>query len=136
MTNHDGALLAGRILASSLFVMSGVGKLMAMDPTIAYFTSVGLPMPEIAYFAAVAIELGGGLLLLLGFQTRLIALLLALFCIATAVIGHAHFSDRNQMINFMKNITMAGGFLAFVAAGAGLFSLDALLSRRTTLKRA
>ena len=76
-----------------------------------------------------------GLLFLLGFQTRLVALGLAVFCVVTALIAHTNFGDREQMINFMKNLCMAGGFLAFLAAGGGVFSLDALLRRRTVVAR-
>ena len=135
MTNHDPALLVGRILASAIFILGGFGKLMAPAATTAYFAHAGLPMPDVAVYVAVAIELGGGLLFLLGFQTRLVALGLAVFCIATALIAHTNFADREQMINFMKNLCMSGGFLAFLAAGGGVFSLDALLRRRTVVAR-
>ena len=130
MTNHDPALLAGRFLASAIFILGGYGKLMAAVATKAYFVNIGVPLPEVAYYVAVAVELGGGLLFLLGFQTRLVALVLAVFCIATALMAHNNFADRGQMTNFLKNIAMAGGFLAFVAAGAGRFSLDSILARR------
>ncbi len=130
MTNHDPALLVGRILASVIFILGGYGKLMAAAATKAYFAKTGLPMPDIAYWLAVGIELGGGILLLLGLLTRPTALVLAVFCVATAVIAHMDFTNQAQTINFNKNLAMAGGFLAFTAAGAGRFSLDALLFRR------
>ena len=130
MTNHDPALLVGRFLASAIFILGGYGKLMAAAATKGYFASAGVPLPEVAYWVAVAVELGGGLLFLLGFQTRLVALVLAVFCIATAVLGHQFWVAPAQTINFEKNMAMAGGFLAFVAAGAGRFSLDAILGRR------
>ena len=130
MTNHDPALLVGRFLASAIFILGGYGKLMAAVATKTYFTNIGVPLPEIAYYVAVAVELGGGLLFLLGFQTRVVALILAVFCIATAVMAHNNFGDRAQMTNFLKNLAMSGGFLAFVAAGAGRFSLDSILGRR------
>ena len=129
MNNHDPALLVGRILASIIFILGGYGKLMAATATKAYFAKTGIPLPEIAYWVAVAVELGGGILLLLGLQTRLVALVLAVFCVATAVLAHADFGDRAQLINFNKNLAMAGGFLAFTAAGAGRYSLDALLRK-------
>ena len=128
--NNDPALLVGRILASAIFVLSGFGKATAMAGTVALLAREGLPVPGLTYFAVVAIELGGGLLFLLGFQTRLVALVLALFCVATALIAHTNFADQQQLNNFMKNICMAGGFLAFVAVGAGAFSLDHALFRR------
>ena len=130
MTRHDPALLLGRILASSLFILGGYGKLMGMAGTKGYFAKLGVPMPELAYWVSVAVELGGGLLLLVGLQTRLVALVLAVFCVATAFLGHYPFTDAMQLINFKKNIALAGGFLAFVAAGAGVYSVDAMLSRR------
>lgn len=130
MTDHAAALLAGRILASAIFIMGGYAKLMAAAGTKAYFAKAGVPLPEIAYWVSVAVELGGGVLLLLGLQTRLAALALAVFCIATAFIAHFDFGDRAQTINFSKNMAMAGGYLAFVAAGGGRFSLDALIGRR------
>lgn len=130
MTNHDPALLVGRILASAIFILSGYGKLMAMAATKAYFAQSGVPLPEVAYYVAVAVELGGGILFLLGFQTRLMALILAVFCVATALLAHLDFSNRGQEINFMKNVCMTGGFLAFLAAGGGAFSLDRAFSRR------
>ena len=129
--NHSPALLVGRILASVIFIVSGYGKAMAMAGTVAYLEKTGVPMPGIAYYGVVAIELGGGLLLLLGLQTRLVALVLALFSVATALLAHTDFAAAGQQINFMKNMAMAGGYLAFVAAGAGLYSIDAALGRRS-----
>ena len=127
--NHSPALLVGRILASAIFILSGYLKVFAMAGTVAYLTNRDVWRPDIAYYVAVAIELGGGILFLLGFQTRLLALLLALWCVATALLGHLPFSVPGNPIQFEKNICMAGGFLAFVAAGGGTFSLDHLLFR-------
>lgn len=131
--NHNPALLVGRILASIIFILSGWGKAMAMAATVGYLGSKGAPMPTIAYFVVVAIELGGGLLFLIGFQTRLMALILAVWCIVTAMIGHIDFSVPGNVINFEKNLAMAGGFLAFVAAGAGAYSVDAMMGRKTVV---
>jgi putative oxidoreductase len=91
-----------------------------------------LPAPAIAYAIAVIVEIGGGILLVLGFHTRLVALVLAVFCVATAFGFHSNFADQNQMINFMKNIAMTGGLLQVVAFGAGAFSLD---NRRLSARR-
>jgi len=82
----------------------------------------------LAYLIAVVIEVGGGVLLLLGLQTRLAALVMAVFSVATALSFHHDFADQNQMIHFLKNIAMAGGLLQVVAFGAGALSLD---GRRT-----
>ncbi len=126
----DGLLLLGRILLSSLFLWSGWGKLMAADATQAYFGKLGLPIPELAWAVALFVELAIGLALLFGLFTRAAGLILAAWCIATAVAAHTGFGDRGQEINFMKNVVMAGGMLYVVAFGAGAFSLDALLRRR------
>lgn len=126
----DAVLLLGRLLASVIFILSGYGKLMAAAGTKAYFAKVGVPVPDIAYLIAVAVELGGGLLFLLGLQTRAVAVLLAVFCVATALLAHTNFADMAQLIQFTKNLCMAGGFLAFSVAGAGAYSLDAAMARR------
>ena len=125
MTRNDPALLAGRILASVLFILAGFGKLTAAAPTQAYFAKIGVPEPFVAYI--VAVELGGGILFLVGFQTRAVAGVLAVFCVATALLAHTNFAEREQQINFLKNLCLCGGLLAFVAAGAGRFSLDAVM---------
>jgi putative oxidoreductase len=72
----------------------------------------------------IAVEVGGGLALLLGFQARLVALGLAGFCIVSALIFHANFADQTQLVNFLKNMAMAGGLLMFTQYGAGSLSID------------
>jgi putative oxidoreductase len=119
----------GRLLIGLPFAMSGLGKLAAYGPTTAMIAAVGLPVPPLAYAVAVLIELGGGLLLIAGYQTRLVAIALALFSIATAVSFHSNFADQNQMIHFLKNVMMAGGLLQIVAFGAGAISFDNRLSK-------
>jgi putative oxidoreductase len=119
----------GRLLIGLPFAMSGLGKLAAFGPTTAMIAAVGLPLPPLAYAVAVIIELGGGLLLVAGYQTRLVAIALAVFAIATAVSFHSNFADQNQMIHFLKNVMMAGGLLQIVAFGAGAISLDNRLSK-------
>jgi putative oxidoreductase len=86
--------------------------------------AAGLPFPPLAYAAAVAVELGGGVLLILGYRVRLAALALAVFSLATAVSFHANFADQNQMINFLKNVMIAGGLLQIAAFGAGAISIE------------
>ena len=119
----------GRLLIGLPFAMSGLGKLAAYGPTTAMIAAVGLPVPPLAYAVAVIIELGGGLLLIAGYQTRIVATALALFSIATALSFHSNFADQNQMIHFLKNVMMAGGLLQIVAFGAGAISLDNRLSK-------
>ncbi len=125
-------LLLGRVMASVIFILSGYGKAVAMAGTVGFFTKIGVPVPEIAYYVAVIVELGGGLLLLVGFQTPIVALILAVFCVASALLAHTNFADMAQQIQFMKNLAMAGGYLAFAAAGAGAFSVDGM-RRRTVV---
>jgi putative oxidoreductase len=87
--------------------------------------AAGLPAPMLALGVATAIELLGGLALLLGFRTRIAAAILAIFSVVTALAFHTHFADQNQFIHFFKNLAMAGGLLQIVAFGANRFSLDA-----------
>jgi putative oxidoreductase len=111
------------------FAMSGLGKLAAYGATTAMISAAGLPVPPLAFAVAVAIELGGGLLLIAGYRTRFVAAGLAVFALATAISFHSNFADQNQMIHFLKNVMMAGGLLQIVAFGAGAFSVD---NRRNT----
>jgi putative oxidoreductase len=84
----------------------------------------GLPVPMLAYVVTVVIELLGGIALLLGFMTRPVAVVLGLWCIATALVAHANFGDPNMRAHFMKNVAMAGGFVYVWAFGAGSLSID------------
>ncbi len=115
--------MTGRVLMSAIFVMSGISKLSGYAATQGYMDSMGVPGALLP--AVILLELGGGLAVLLGWQARLGAFLLAGFCIVSALIFHANFGDQMQSINFMKNMAMAGGFLFLVAGGAGAWSLDA-----------
>jgi len=114
----------GRLGIASIFVLSGVSKLTAPEANLAYIASVGLPFPQLALAGAILVEIVGGALLVLGYRTRLVAAVLALFTIATAISFHANLADQNQFIHFFKNIAMAGGLAQVVAFGAGGFSLD------------
>jgi putative oxidoreductase len=116
--------LLGRVLMSVIFLRSGYGKLMAPAATMGMFTHYHLPLVGAAYALAVAVELLGGALVLVGWKTRFVAPVMAAWCIATALVAHLHPNDTMQMINFMKNLAMAGGFLQLAAYGAGRFSLD------------
>jgi putative oxidoreductase len=86
--------------------------------------------PYVSYAGAVAVEVVGGILLVLGYQTRVVALVVAAYSVAAAVGFHTDFADQNQMIHFLKNLAVAGGLLQIVSFGAGAFSLDA---RRGTI---
>jgi putative oxidoreductase len=116
--------LAGRILLAILFILGGVGKLGNPAGTQAYIAAVGLPFPLLAYIVSLVVEIGGGVLLLVGYRARLVAAVLAIFTVTTAVFFHHAFGDQNQFIHFMKNLAITGGLLQVVAFGAGGFSLD------------
>jgi putative oxidoreductase len=115
---------AGRLLIGLPFTMSGLSKLAAIGPTTDMIRAAGLPLPPLALALSVTVEVGGGLLLVAGFQTRIVAAVLALFSLATAFSFHSNFADQNQMIHFLKNVMMAGGLLQIVAFGAGALSID------------
>jgi putative oxidoreductase len=120
----------GRFLIGAPFIMSGLGKLATYTATVGYIASVGLPMAALGWVIAVLMEAGGGTLLLLGYRTRLVAPLMALFTLATAVFFHHNFADQNQMIHFLKNVMMAGGLLNVAYFGAGPVSLDSAAGRQ------
>ena len=115
----------GRLLLAAIFLISGVGKILAPAMTQGYIAAAGLPLPLVAYLIAIAVEVGGSILLILGFQTKLAALALAIFSVAAAVGFHHDFADQNQLIHFFKNIAMAGGLLQLAAFGPGALSIDA-----------
>lgn len=129
--NNNTALLAvvGRVLLAAIFIFSALGKLAAPAGTIGYIESSGLPFATLALGIAIAVELGGGLLLVLGFKTRWVAAALAAFSVVTGLAFHHALGDQNQLIHLLKNFAMAGGLLQVVAFGAGAFSLDARGSR-------
>jgi putative oxidoreductase len=129
---EDAAALLGRVLLSVLFLTSGWAKLFAAAGTTAYFAKVGVPMPTVAYYVALLVELLLGAMFLVGWFTRWTALVLAAWCVGSAVFGHAEIGDRNQWIHFLKNLGLAGGFLHAFAFGGGAFSLDAFVNRRGT----
>lgn len=116
--------LIGRVAMSALFLISGFGKLTNHAGTVEYFTKTGIQAAEAAYYLTICIEVLVALAFLLGWKTRLSALILAGWCIATAMMVHYAPGNAGQMISFWKNVAMAGGFLQFVAWGAGPLSLD------------
>lgn len=114
--------LAARILMSQIFIISGVGKITGYAGTQAYMAKAGVPGALLPL--VILTELGGGVALLFGFQTRWVALALAGFTVLSALLFHLHPGDQMQMINFMKNLAMAGGLLMVVRHGAGAPSID------------
>jgi putative oxidoreductase len=118
--------LAGRLLLAPLFLLSGISKLAAPAGTVAMIASSGLPFATLGFALAVLVEVGGSIALLAGYRTRLVAAVMALFTIATALAFHSNLADQNQFIHFFKNFAIAGGLLQLVAYGAGRLSLDSL----------
>ena len=120
---------AGRVLLALIFVISGYGKLVGFDGTVGYIASKRLPLPQLAAAAAIAIELVGGVLLVIGWQTRWAATAIFLFMIPTTLIFHAFWAApaanlQMETIQFMKNLCIMGGMLYVMAFGAGPLSVD------------
>lgn len=131
----DPLLLAARLLISLLFVLFGWSKLIGFSGTVAYMQHTGAPLPLIAAAIAVLMEVPVALAIAFGLFTRPLALLMALYTLGTALIGHPYWSMTGAAqyaneINFYKNIAIIGGLLALYVAGPGRFAVDALLSRR------
>jgi putative oxidoreductase len=121
--------LVGRLLIAAIFVFSGFGKITGFEGTVGYIASKGLPLPQLAAVAAIIVELGGGLLLIVGWKARWAAAAMLLFTLVVAAIFHNFWAvpadmAQNQMIHFMKNICMAGGLLYVVVFGSGPLSVD------------
>lgn len=120
---NAGTQLTGRVLISSIFIMAGINKINGYAGTQGYMESMGVPGALLPL--VILLEVGGGLAVLLGWQTRIAAFLLAGFTVLSALIFHAGFSDQMQSILFMKNVAMAGGLLILVAGSTHNWSIDA-----------
>jgi putative oxidoreductase len=116
--------LLGRVLLSAIFIVDGILQLIDPGGTARYFAKVHVPIPSFAIWISVGIHLLGGLAILLGFRTRWAASMLALFCLGTAFGVHLPAGDMANMIHFLKNLAMAGGFTYVIAFGAGDISVD------------
>lgn len=114
--------LAGRILLVLIFLMAGVGKISDPAGTAGYMQSMGVP--GILVWPTIALEMLGGIAIVVGFQTRLAAYALAAFTVVAAAIFHHNFADQMQMLMFMKDIAIAGGLLLLAASGATALSID------------
>lgn len=122
--------LAGRILLSLMFIISGWGKITGFAGTAGYMASKGMPFPELLLVGTIIVELGGGLMLLAGWKARFAALAIFLFIIPATLVFHNFWAvdpaqAQGQMIHFMKNLTIMGGMFYVMAFGAGPLSLDA-----------
>jgi len=124
-SSNSLAILIGRVLLSIMFIVAGFGKLTAIGATAGWFGSIGLPVPTVTAVVVGLVELIGGLAILVGFKTRIAALVLAVFTVAATLIAHTNLADQVQQLFFLKNLAITGGFLALAAGGAGAYSIDA-----------
>ena len=125
MTKNDlenAALLLGRLLLAALFILEGWSKVRGYDGAAGYMARFGVNGALLPL--VIAAEIGGGLCLAVGWQTRLSALVLAGFCVSAAVLFHHNFADRNQLLHFEKDLAIAGGLLVLVVSGAGRWAVD------------
>ncbi len=123
------AALAARILLAVIFVISGFGKITGFDGTVGYIASKDLPMAQLVAIGSIVVELGGGILLAIGYKARWAALALAVFTLLAAILFHNFWAveaaqKMGQQINFLKNVAIAGGMLMVFAFGPGRMSVD------------
>ena len=117
--------LIGRIFLSTLFLIEGIGKLFTQEQVITYMEDYGVP--GILFIPAVVVEILFPLLLIVGYKTKLAASVMTLFTLTVAVIFHTDFGDGMQLIFFLKDLAIAGGFMIVIAYGSNKFSLDHFL---------
>jgi putative oxidoreductase len=128
-TEHAWAALVGRILLAAIFIMSGFNKIGGFEGTAGYIASKGLPLPQVLTAATILVELGGGILLVLGWKARWAALAIAVFTLLAAFFFHNYWTypeaqRMEQYISFWKNIAIVGGMLAVFAFGPGRYAVD------------
>ena len=131
---RDEAILVARILLIALFLVFGWGKLTDYSGTAGYMARAGAPLPSVAALVAIVVEVPVALAVALGVWTRPLTLLLALYTLGTALIGHPFWTMEGaaryaNAINFYKNVSIIGGFLLLYVTGAGRYSVDARLGR-------
>ena len=122
---RDHALLGARLLIAILFLVAAFNKLVGYSGVIRYFRALGIPEPSVVAPAVIGFEVLAGLLLLVGYQTRVVALLIAGFCVVSGLLGHSNIGNPDNLNHLLKNFAIAGGALALYAAGAGGKSMDA-----------
>ena len=121
--------LVARLAISALFLVAGIRKALAFAGTVGYFTKLGLPMPEVMAVLAIVVEIGGGLLLIIGWKTRWAAMLLIVLTLVATFAAHRFWEVDpaqygNQLNHFLKNIGIIGGLLLVAAIGPGTMSAD------------
>ena len=135
MTKANSILnLLGRIAIAALFLPAGLNKLMGVEGATAYFNSLGLPLVSVLVWAVIAIEVLGGAALIIGFQTRFVAIGLAVFTLLASITGHAFWAAPVDaafiaQLLFFKNIAVMGGLFVLASNGAGAFSIDGAKSK-------
>ena len=122
INNSNYVAPAGRVLIAFMFVMSGLNKINNYGNTAGWMDAMGVPGSLLPI--VIVLEVLGGAAIMIGWQTRIAASLFAAFSVMSAAIFHADFSDQNQMIHFMKNVSIAGGSLFLIVHGAGTYALD------------
>ena len=130
MNTYQSTLnLIGRLLIVALFLPAGLGKIAGFEGTLGYFASLGIPAPIFALVATIVIEVLGSIALIVGFQTRIVAVIMAIFTLIAAATGHAFWAAPADaafiaQLLFFKNVAVMGGLLVLASAGAGSFSID------------
>ncbi len=130
MNKYESVLnLLGRIAIAALFLPAGLNKLMGMEGVTSYFTSLGLPVVAVLVWVVIAIEVLGGVALILGYKTRLVAIGLAIFTVLASIVGHAFWAAPVDaafiaQLLFFKNMAVTGGLLVLASSGAGSISID------------
>lgn len=133
---YENALnLIGRFLIAALFLPAGIAKLTGFAGTVGYIQSVGLPSPTVAAVIALVVEIAGGIALIVGYQTRIAAVVLAIFTFFASVFFHAYWAAPADQafvaqLLFFKNIAVIGGLFVLAASGAGKFSIDGLKAKQ------
>ena len=122
---QDVALVVARILIASMFIIAAYNKFKGYDGTIAYFTRLGIPAAAMVAPLVELCEVVGAIMLIAGYQTRIVVLALGAFVLVAGALAHNNFADANQLNHFLKNMAIAGGCLAMFCSGAGSYSMDA-----------
>jgi putative oxidoreductase len=123
-SGNSPVILVARILISILFILAGFGKLTAISATAGWFGSIGLPMPTVTTVVVGLVELLGGISVLVGFQTRIAAIVLAVFTLGATAVAHLDFSQAGNALMLQKNLGITGGLLLLAVLGAGAYSID------------
>jgi len=135
----SGVILLARLALAVLFLWGGVMKLIGYAGFVGYLHSKGVPFVQVAAPIATAVEVLGGIFLVVGFKIRPLGLFMAVYTIATAVLGHDFWNitdaalQRDMIIHFWKNVGIAGGFLLLFVTGAGRYSIDGARAPRSGL---